>query len=234
MKRVGAFFLWVLYGITHTLTPHHTHLGENRKKHSMSSTILKSSNCSAYTNSISLMIESTATVPGEEERCTVQLPVAMSCQTSAYEKPDDATASQLREAGEALLRERQCDASRMVLNYNTSLIGAQSVEYSAEKLVDTGMASNCFAVGNDPNDATHVIQASCTNQYTMTDAKGNRVRDTNRVFTSSLAVCDLSDNAMPQLMEDARKVAAYNAAQEGLASDRDADLACRFAILPVV
>ena len=34
-------------------------------------------------------------------------------------------------------------------------IGAQQIEYSAEKLSNPGMASNCYREGNDPNHITH-------------------------------------------------------------------------------
>lgn len=166
--------------------------------------------------------------------CSIPLPSTFSCQTSAFEAPDDATKAFLNSSAATALEDRGCDASKMQMEFNTVLVGAQEVEYSGERLAKLGMASNCYRVGNDPNDATHLIRAQCTNQYEMTNDRGQRVRDTNKRFLSNLAVCDVSDEAMPQLMEDARKVAAHNASQNGYIMDRDIDLACTFSILPQI
>ena len=87
------------------------------------------------------------------------------------------------------------------------------------------MTSKCFREGNDPNHATHRATARCFPMYDMTDAKGNRVRNTNMQILSNLAVCDLSDEAMPQVQEDLRRVAAHNAAGNGYTVDRPEDLA---------
>lgn len=194
--------------------------------------ITRSPNCTEYTSSLSLLVDTNAFVPGREDVCSVDLPSTFSCQKNAFEAPDAPTASFLKEKAAALLAARGCDTSNVQLSYNTILVGSQDVEYSGEKLSRLGMASNCYRVGNDPNDATHVIKAECTNQYDMTDSEGRRVRNTNKKFLSNLAVCDASDAAMPQLMEDARKVAAYNAKENGYTPDRDTDFACTFAILP--
>lgn len=194
----------------------------------------RSSNCAAYTDTVSLLVDGTATVPGDEERCTVPLPTTFSCQTRAFEKPDAATAEGLRAAAAAALAERGCDASRMALDYRTNLVGAQQLEYSGAKLADLGMASSCHAFGNDLNDATHRITAKCRPMYDMTDAQGNRVRDYHKTFLSNLVACDISDDAMPQLLEDARKVAAHNGAVNGFAVDRPEDLTCEFSVLPVL
>ena len=65
--------------------------------------------------------------------------------------------------------------------------------------------------------------------YDMTGQQ--RVRDVHRTFLST-ATCDASDEGMPQLMEDLRKVAAHNGAQNGFTVDRPEDLACKFSVLP--
>lgn len=192
----------------------------------------RSSNCASYTDTISTLVDATATVPGEEDNCTVTLPPTFSCQAKNFETPDEATMAQLRERGETLLREKQCPVETMEINFKTNLVGTQHLEYSAEKLSALGLASNCYREGNDPNHATHMLRAECRNQYDMTDSMGNRVRDTHKKFLSNLSTCDVSDEAMPQLMEDARKVAAYHASQNGLTMDKDTDLACTFSILP--
>ena len=106
------------------------------------------------------------------------------------------------------------------------------MEYSGRKLSHLGMASNCFVAGNDINDATHKVTAKCRPMYDMTDDHGRTIRDYSKEFLSNLATCDVSGDAMPQLMEDARKVAAYNASQNGFKVKRPEDLACQFAMLP--
>ena len=194
--------------------------------------ILRSSNCAAYTDTVSLLVDATARVPGDEEVCTVALPPMFSCQTQKGEAPDDATLGDLRAKAAELLDARGCDGSRAELSYATNFVGTPWIEYSGEKLATLGMASNCFVAGNDVNDATHHVTAKCRPMYDMLDSQGRTVRDYHKVFLSNLATCDVSDEAMPQLMEDARKVAAYNAAQNGFKVQRDEDLACQFSVLP--
>jgi hypothetical protein len=197
----------------------------------MTSSIARSPNCAAYTDTLSLLVDAEAFVP-EIDNCRVTVPSTFSCQKSAFENPDEKTEEFMREKAVQALDEMGCDSSKMEMSFKTVLVGAQELEYSGEKLADLGMASNCYKVGNDPNDATHIIRAECTNQYEMTNERGQRIKNTNKKFLSNLAVCDVSDAAMPQLMEDARKVAAHNAGQNGYVADRDIDLACTFSILP--
>lgn len=192
----------------------------------------RSSNCSTYTDNVSLLVDASAFVPGDSSRCRVRLPPTFSCQKSAFETPDEATKEKLRELARPMLEERGCDASNMELEWETNIVGTRRIEYSAERLASLGMASNCYREGNDPNHATHVATAHCRPMYDMTDEQGRRVRDVNRVFLSSLATCDVSSEAMPQLMEDARKVAAHNAASSGLTLDQPEDLACQISVLP--
>lgn len=199
----------------------------------MSTSIARSPNCMAYTDTLSLLVDAEATVPGDYA-CRVTVPSTFSCQKSAFEKPDMATEMSMREKARSALEDLGCDSSKMEIQYTTSLVGSQEIEYSATKLASGGMASNCYSFGNNPNDATHTIRAECTNQYEMTNDSGQRVKNTNMKFSSRLAVCDVSDDVMPQLMEDARKVAAYNAAKNGYKADKDTDLACSFSILPHV
>ena len=70
--------------------------------------------------------------------------------------------------------------------------------------------------------------------YDMTNADGERVRNFNKTFTSDLAACDVSDEAMPQLLEDARKVAAHNASTNGYTVDKPEHLACTYSVMPHV
>lgn len=195
--------------------------------------IQRSPNCAAYTDHVSVLVDAKATVPGDEERCTVPLPPVFSCQASRFEAPDEATrAAMLAGAAEALTA-RGCDPDRAALvDVATNMVGAQQTDYSGEKLARLGMASNCFAHGNDPNDSTHTATARCRNMYDMTDADGQRVRNYHKVFSASLATCDVSDEAWPQLTEDLRKVAARNAAANGFTIDHADNLACDFASLP--
>lgn len=190
----------------------------------------RSNNCSNYTDTLSVLVESKYSVAGFPG-CSVSSQM-LSCQTSAFEKPDAITAELMRSQAVATLDDMGCDTSKMEVSHQTNLIGAQQLEYSGKQLSALGMASNCSAVGNDANDTTHTIRAVCTNQYEMQNDAGDQVRDTNKKFYSSLSSCDVSEEAMPQLMEDARKVARYQAASNGFHMDRDRDLACTFSVLP--
>jgi hypothetical protein len=180
---------------------------------------------------LSVLVDAEAYVPGTDT-CRVTVPSTFSCQKEAFEKPDEKTAASMREKGTQALIEKGCDPTDMKMSFRTILVGAQDMEYSGAKLASLGMASNCYRAGNDPNHATHTIRAECTNQYEMTTSDGERIKNTNKRFLSNLAVCDVSDDVMPQLMEDARKVAVYNAGQNGFVADRDKDFACTFSILP--
>ena len=194
-------------------------------------TIQRSTNCAVYTDTVSTLVEITATVPGGGSKCKVNIP-AFSCQTKAFENPDADTAVMLTTKAAEELLERGCDASKMQVNFATNLMGARDMEYSAKKLAKGGMASNCFLAGNDPNHATHKVTARCHPMFDMLDADGNTVRNYNMTFNSELAACDVSDEAMPQLMEDARKVAAYNASTNGYTVEKPEHLACDYGILP--
>ena len=133
------------------------------------------------------------------------------------------------------LAAKGCPVDRGVdLATRTNQIGTRNVEYDAEHLAKLGLTSNCFREGNDPNNATHKGVASCTAQYDMKDANGNVVRNSNMRFSSSLHVCDLSEEALPQVYEDLRKVAARNASQKGYEVEKPEHLACNFSILPSV
>jgi len=194
--------------------------------------IPRSRNCQSYTDTISTLVEARATVEGKEATCSVDLPSHFSCQTSAFEKPDDATREQMQQLAERTLSSRAGCAGDVSLSFHTTLVGTQNMEYSAEKLQSLGMTSNCFAEGNDPNHATHKGRAVCYPMREMIDPKGQRVMNTNMRIHADLAVCDLSDEAMPQVMEDLRKVAALNSTQNGYRILDPTDLACRFDVLP--
>lgn len=190
----------------------------------------RSTNCKRYTDAVSTLVELEAHV-ASEPACTARF-TAFSCQTSQYEEPDDATRLMLTEKAEDALESKGCDIDEMQTSFRTHIVGARSVEYDAPKLARGGFASNCYVTGNDPNMATHKITARCKPQYDMTDVDGNRVRNFDMTFHSDLAACDISDEAMPQLVEDAQKVAAHNAAQNGYTLDKPEHLACVFSILP--
>lgn len=196
----------------------------------------RSKNCASYTDTLSLLVDGRVSVKGREDVCTVPVG-AFSCQTSGFERPDDITREGLLEEGKRALNARPMCTSpgaEYVLSASTSLIGAQEIEYSPSKLKKLGMTSNCFAAGNDINSATHLARAVCHPMEAMIDTNGNHVKNTNMTILSNLAVCDLSDDAMPQVQEDLRKVAAHNSSENGFRIQKPEDLACSFSILPYV
>ena len=188
----------------------------------------RSPNCTAYTDYVSTLVELKASDPSDP-RCTARS-FAFSCQPSAFEAPDDATAEFMK--AQAMETLQGCDDSSMTFEFKTNFMGARDQEYSPERLSELGLASNCNLTGNDPNLATHKIVAKCNPMFDMTDSDGNRVRNFNMTFGSSLGACDVSDSAVPQLYEDARKLAAYNAEQAGWKVDDPKHLACSYRILP--
>ena len=192
--------------------------------------IERSPNCSAYTDTVSTLIDASATVPGDP--ACIAKTVSFSCQKSGFEKPDKVTNVFLTEKLTDELTDLGCDVSLMKTSFKTNLVGSRHTEYNAEELASLGMSSNCFAGGNDPNQATHKITASCKPQYDMLDENGNSVRNFTMTFNSELAACDVSEEAMPQLKEDARKMAQYIASKNGYTVEKPEHLACSFSILP--
>ena len=193
--------------------------------------ILRSPNCSKYTDTVSLLVGGTAQM-GDSEKCSVTLPSMFSCQTKDFENPDAQTSEMLTEKAKKILEKDMYCKGDFKINFSTNLVGAQNLDYAPEKLKQLGMTSNCFREGNDPNHATHVAKALCYPMKEMTDSNGNRVMNTNMKIHSNLAVCDISDGAMAQVQEDLRKVAAHNATENGYKIDRPEDLACSFSVLP--
>ena len=193
----------------------------------------RSTNCAAYTDTLSVFVTGSASVPGDDA-CTVDLKPVFSCQRKQFERPDTETHDMMRKEAEERLGAMKCDVSKMQLTFETNLVGTQNVEYSAEKLRSLGMVSNCYREGNDPNNATHRAEARCFNQREMTDTDGNRVINTNMPILSNLSACDISSDATPQIYEDLRKVAALNIKDRGYVVDKPEDLACTFSILPQI
>lgn len=195
--------------------------------------IPRSGNCSTYTDTLSVLVNGKFTDGSGSDSCSVSVS-AFSCQDSGFEKPDATTSELLHGLATDKLRERGCSVDNITSEFSTNLIGAQSFEYAPEKLKKLGMTSNCYREGNDPNSATHVARAVCHPMEAMTDPAGNKVKNTNMQFLSNLATCDLSDEAMPQVQEDLRKVAAHNAGENGFKIAKPEDLACSFSVLPFV
>ena len=194
--------------------------------------IVRSSNCEVYTDKVSLLVSGKAFSSSEPERCKVVIPAHFSCQTSNFEKPDELTAEQMKKTAFSLLQEKGCKVEDAKFEFSTNLVGAEQTEHSAEKLVKLGMVSNCWAEGHDPNHATHLGRADCTPQREMTDSKGRRVMNSNMKISSQLMVCDTSEEAMDQVIEDLQKVAAFNASKKGYTLDSYTDLACGYSVLP--
>ena len=189
----------------------------------------KSPNCALYTDTVSTLVHMSA--DSTDNRCKIER-FAFSCQTKAFERPDSTTEAFLKSKIREDLKSRGCPEANVTFHSDTNIMGARDIEYSAERLVKLGMASNCNLTGNDPNQATHTIRANCSPMFDMVDEHGNRVRDYRKRFLSELSACDISDEAMPQLQEAARKVAAHNAGINGYIVEKPEHLACTFSILP--
>ena len=73
--------------------------------------IPRSKNCSAYTDTLSLLVDGTVSMHGNETECSVPI-ASFSCQKSAFERPDDVTRKDMLARGIALLNERsECEGS---------------------------------------------------------------------------------------------------------------------------
>jgi len=194
----------------------------------------RSSNCSTYEDSISVLAMGTATGVGDKDRCTVSLTPTLSCQTKQFETPDTKTMDGMKSDALQKLQALDCDTTKVAMDVKTNLIGSRKVDYSGEELRSLGMASNCYKAGNDPNDATHRATARCYNQRDMTDQMGNKVINTNMPIHASLSVCDMTEEASSQIYEDLRKVAVLNVKDRGYTVHNPEDLACSFSMLPQI
>ena len=193
---------------------------------------LQSPNCEMATDTVSTFVFGRAIHP-TDPRCTFDLPVTFSCQNDSNEKPDQTTDAFIRSKLAPKFAEMNCDASKMTFEYKTNFVGSHNFNYSGQKLVELGMASNCYAVGNDINQASHTIHAECYNPYDMTHIEtGKRVRDYNKKFISKLLTCDVSEGAMKDLIKDSKRATSYIGKQRGFKFDDDDNLACTFSILP--
>ena len=191
----------------------------------------RSSNCKSYYNTVSTLVSGTAFVPGIDA-CTVDLPMTFSCQTKDFETADKVTLGDFQEYAKAKMPSG-CPVHKMEFDLKTNMIAIPQ-ELSPERLAETGMASNC-AADRDFGGITSIARATCTPQYDMThDATGERVRNTNMHFSAKLMTCDASDESMPQLEEDLKKLATYVAKGSGYTIDHYKNLACTFSITPAV
>ena len=196
--------------------------------------IERSSNCKRYTDSVSTIVDAkVSSRTDRRDECKYNT-VVYSCQKDAFETPDEATSDMIMKNAKADLSTKGCDVSSLSTSFHTNLVGSMATEYTAENLIKLGLASNCHASGNDPNQATHQVYANCNPMYDMMDAKGNKVRNYNMVFSSDIASCDVSEEAMPQLMEDVRKIAAHNAKTSGYTLEKPEHLACQISVFPHV
>lgn len=209
-----------------------------------------SDNCSRYYDIARVAVYGTAAVHGSnDERCATRIPTVYSCQRTAMERPDEVTDKLARTLVMKELEQNACPSipespSNLEMNYKLTQFSHGNREYSPEELLETGNVSNCSRVGNDVNEVTHTIKATC-NTFSfdirhLRDGDGNDVKG-NQIVASSklqahaeLGICDLRNEAMPQAMEDLRNLAAHNMRNRATnAYDVDPkDLECSFVVHP--
>ena len=96
-------------------------------------------------------------------------------------------------------------------------------------------------MGNNINDVTHTIEATCTTFGDVTMLKDMNGKDVQRPMRSGklkasaqLGLCDVREEALPQAMEDARNVAAHHLEHRDKNAYRvdPKNLECTFAVHP--
>lgn len=184
----------------------------------------RSTNCGVgYHQPISTLVGGTVTFPEEPASRCPPIPITdhFSCQSTHFEKPDDATIESIRAYHADDLKDREtngCDVNKAVFTYSVNLMGTREVDYSGKKLSQVGMCSNCFQGGNDPNDGTHVVSASCAyvdpeHPMQAFDIDKNRYVPIipSKRWNASLMTCSLMPDDEHQIIEDLQRVIAYNA-----------------------
>ena len=192
-----------------------------------------SKNCAAYTDSISLFCNGTATLG----KCTTTLGGVMSCQTKNYEQPDATVREELRaQAWEAFQKDGCEDLSlgmqEIVLNPRTNLVGTQEKDLPAEKLAELGMTSNCLSFGSDINNSTHISSAKCYAVGEVFNEHGQKVLAPHTHVKVSLRNCDVTMEANQQVEEDLQKLAALRLKDKYNLSTKPKELQCLFDHLP--
>ena len=200
-------------------------------------TIHKSANCAKSTDVGSMWITGHATLKSDPSRMVGPFQ-AISCQTRNMSKPDEIThAGLLNKSKAAMVEAFHCDPDEpceLDLHLNSLLLGAQTTQFSADKMKATGMSSSCYNSGQDFKDATHKGEARCYPQREMTDTNGNPVLRTNMSVTAALHVCDLTDEAMQGNEYDLKIVAEDNLLDKGFKLNSIDDLACDFSYRPFI
>ena len=168
-----------------------------------------SKNCAAYTDSVSIVCGGTATLGS----CKTKLTPLLSCQTKNYETPDDVVKSEMRAQAYLEFQQNGCadiglGVDNIVLDTKTTSVGTQKKDLTAEQLLETKTTSNCYHLGGDLTNSTHTANARCFPVGPSTDGDGNKIYAPHTSVTVQLRTCDLTEDALPQIHEDLRKVAA--------------------------
>lgn len=199
---------------------------------------LFSTNCREYYDVVTAAVHGEAVVPGSDERCRVRFPSIATCHKKELENPDSPTDTMAREQALLLLREKGCpnipdDVSKLEMRYKITQYSNPHQESSPQTLEDANRVSNCLAAGVDRDDVNSVITATCHPTQPMTDVRtGKSVTSYRMRTTSQLGVCDLRPEAEPQVLEDARKVAAFNLEKNRNYKIHPKDLDCTFSFIP--
>lgn len=163
----------------------------------------------------------------------------MSCQKQDYERPDAATTNELKSQAWKLFKEQGCadvslGKSAIQLSTRTNVVGTHNQDLSPERLLDLGMTSNCFSVGADVNDSTHVSSAKCYAVGDVTDANGGVVKAPHTHVKVQLRNCDITMEANAQVEEDLRKIAALKLKDKYDLTTQPTELQCFYDHLPVL
>lgn len=196
-----------------------------------------SPNCDAYTNFVSSVVSSEVSVEGTDDpTCKVRVPTIMSCQNESMESPDAVTLAHIKNIARSKLSEKGCsldEETDLQVKHKMVQVGTREPEFSAEDLVSRGSVSNCHKVHNDMNEFNFIAQARAFPTASMTRVSdGAKVTTFKKGVTASLYACDVSEEAMPQVMEDLRKVAAHSYKEQGYVVNPE-DLELSASILPM-
>lgn len=193
----------------------------------------KSPNCTDYTDHASTLFTFSAKDKSQPDLPEFQS-FMMSCQTSNYERPDEATMKAMQNVSMQGLQkhsETKVKPSNVELEAEGVMLGAKTSDLSAKDIQYHRMASNC-APHFDINKVTSYNRFECNYVGTGVTETGRKVRNPFQTWKGTLPSCETGLELSDQTEEDIRKLVFLNAGGDDAQLNLD-EFVCRVTSIPM-